>query len=152
MNLKPFTWLGWFFLFFVIGIIIVLTSGCGGISQGVVIEKKYEPAQHWEEWDSCKTSYYVPDNNGDGMMDRQCIGGYEDKYDDEDWLIKIEACEEKGSPGVLDSEGKNTYEKKCKSNWVMVNREVYENIKPGDYFDGKGREGDWDSDHRGWGF
>lgn len=116
-------------------------AGCGGISEGTVLQKTYEPAEAWSEYDYCATSYYVSEYNSFTKttdMRRQCVGGYVNRYDDADWKIHIEKCDEQDTS-------------KCEQNWLDVKREVYQTLTIGAFFDGKGRVRDWDSDHRGWG-
>ena len=96
----------------------LFAAACGiGLSAGEVVEKRYEP----EDNDIVPRQSCATDSDGDVS----CHTYYVNEYDDEDWKIKLRAC---------DAEGK------CKASWVEVPESTYDRLKVGDYFDTKSGE------------
>jgi len=108
----------------------------GPPKKGTVLEKKYEPARHYQEWNSCKFTMpvsrtrVVSDGKGgvttEVYIDNECQGGYDQRFDDEDWKLLLEDCKmkEDGSKG------------KCRRGWREVRRTAYDAIREGQYYGG----------------
>lgn len=97
----------------------------GAPKKGTVIDKRYEPARHYEEWNSClySTSHYDPVSK---TTSTDCQGGYQERYDDEDWKLLLEQCKEK-------SDGTKGH---CRRGWREVRHDAYDRIRVGTYYDG----------------
>lgn len=127
----------------------IMLSGCGSITSGTIVEKLHEDARHYEEWDYCKTQYpttktrIVTDYEGNTSLetytDMECQGGMVTRFDDEDWKIKIEKCEEPETPaGIEGSPGSNSKKSdkpKCDTNWFELDSAIYATLKVGDFYD-----------------
>lgn len=93
----------------------LFAAACGtGLSAGEVVDKRYEP----EDTDIVPITSCSTDSQGH----TQCHTSYITQYDDEDWLIKLRACDG---------------EDKCKTSWVEVPENTYDRLQIGDYFDTK---------------
>lgn len=90
---------------------VLIVSGCGEtLKSGTVIEKKHEDARTYEEYNWCKYRMPVTKTRStyrDGKYvsetytDWDCQGGYEQRFDDEDWKIHIKNCPDAGAYPVL---------------------------------------------------
>jgi hypothetical protein len=118
--------------------LVLFFAGCGDATKGTIVELVHEDPRHYEEWDSCK--YTVPatriDMDGELETYLDCRGGYETRFDDEDWYIHFEDCKVEGTVGVYKN-GKPAWKRKCKTGWKEIDSLVWKKTKVGMYFDGK---------------
>jgi len=127
----------------------LVLSGCGPITSGTVIERKHEDERYYEEYDSCarqEFQYHYGYHFGEYQFhgEPHCVGDEVTRFDDEDWKIRLEKCEEpetpsgiQGSPG---SEKKKSSDKpKCERAWYEIDSTVYATLKVGDFYNTKGQ-------------
>lgn len=130
-----------------------LLTGCGGPTEGTIVTMKHEDARYYEEYDYCKTQYpvtrtrqvydsYNKTYRTEVYTDYECQGGYVTRYDDEDWMIEIEKCEQPKTENTAEAHNdggsaSSSSKPKCERAWRAVDSETYKLAKVGMYYDGK---------------